>query len=207
MNYDFKANWDTIILPLLNHPKVKKSIKKGIISYINDGNCSEDTVYECDKCPAFYQRGDGWAVYIDDYEEKLTEKLLETGYLKKDENEPLNVDEMDKYYGSENFDLYENYKSEIIKPFIKYHEKTSLRAYQMFGACHWWNPTFSLTLAKMIYPNEKWIVKRGFYHTTIVNKNESLVFDILYFDENDETKGGKVSIYDASKKKCNIETI
>ena len=200
MNYDFKANWNDIILPLLSLPKVKKSIKRGIISYINDDNCFKDTIYNPNKCPASYGRGDTWAVYIDDYKEKLTEKLLGSGYLKKDENEPLNDDEMDEYFGSEKFDLYENYKREIIEPFIKYHEKNSLRAYQMFGACHWWNPTFGLTLAKIIYPNEKWIVKRGFYHTTIVNKNESLVFDILYFDENDETKGGKIAISDASKK-------
>jgi len=201
MNYDFKANWNDVILPLLSLPKVKKSIKTGIISYINDGNCFKDTIYNDDKCPASYQRGDGWAVYVLEYEEKLIEKLLETGILKKDENKPSDNDEMDEYYCSENFDLYKNYKNEIIKPFIKHHEKTSLRAYQMFGACHWWNPTFGLTLAKIIYPNEKWIVKRGIYHTTIVNKNESLVFDILYFDENDETKGSKIAISDALKKK------
>lgn len=70
----------------------------------------------------------------------------------------------------------------------------------MFGACHWWNPTFGLTLAKIIYPNEKWIIKSSDYHTTIVNKSENLVFDILYFDENDEMKGGKKAIFDASKK-------
>lgn len=202
MNYDFKTNWDIIILPLLNHQKVKKSIKKGIISYINDGNCSQDTFYDPNQCPAFYGRGDGWSEYIDNYREKLEEKLIETGYLKKDENEPLTNEngELDNYFESENYILYENYKGELIKPFIKYHEKTSLRAYQMFGACHWWNPTFGLTLAKIIYPNEQWIVKKGFYHTTIVNKKETLVFDILYFDENDETKGGNLAISEASKK-------
>jgi hypothetical protein len=202
MNYDFKTNWNDVILPLLYLPKVKKSIKKGITSYINDGNCYEDIIYNPNKCPAFYERGDGWAVYIHDYEEKLTEKLLETGFLKKDKNEPLTNDngEFDDYLESDNYIIYENYKQELIKPFIKYHEKTSLRAYQMFGACHWWKPTFGLTLAKIIYPNEKWVVKRGEYHTTIVNKNATLVFDILYFDENDEMKGGKQAIIDASKK-------
>lgn len=202
MNYDFKTNWNDVILPLLSLHKVKKSIKKGITSYINDGNCYEDIIYNPNKCPAFYERGDGWSVYIDDYEEKLTEKFLETGFLKKDENEPTTNDdgEMDDYIESDNYIIYENYKNSILYQFIKHHEKTSLRAYQMFGACHWWNPTFGLTLAKIIYPNEKWIVKRGEHHTTIVNKNEMLVFDILYFDENDEMKGGKQAISDASKK-------
>ena len=108
MNYDFKANWNDVILPLLSLPKVKKSVKNGIISYIKDGNCFEDTFYNTEKCPAFYERGDGWAVYIDEYEEKLTEKLLETGILKKDENEPLDKDKMDEYFDTPNYDKYLN---------------------------------------------------------------------------------------------------
>jgi hypothetical protein len=201
MNYDFKSNWNNIILPLLSLPKVKKSIKKGITSYINDGNYYKDITYNPYECPVFYQRGDGWDVYIDDFEEKLTEKFLESGFLKKDENEPATNDngEIDDYFDSSEYNKYLNYKNEILKPFIKHHEKTSLRAYQMFGACHWWNPTFGLTLAKLIYPNENWIIKSSDYHTTIVNKSETLVFDILYFDENDETKGGKKAIIDAVK--------
>jgi hypothetical protein len=49
MNYDFKTNWNDIILPLLSLHKVKKSIKKGITSYINDGNCYEDIIYNPNK--------------------------------------------------------------------------------------------------------------------------------------------------------------
>lgn len=198
MNYNFKENWNDVILPLLSMQKVKYSIKKGINAYIKDGNCSEGTIYDPNKCPAFYQRGDGWDTYISEYEEKLCEKFLQTGYLKKDENEP-DEDCCDEYFYSDEFNEYENYKKSVIEPFIKHHEKTSLRAYQMFGACHWWNPTFCLTLAKIIYPNEKWIVKEGKYHTTIVNANESLVFDILYFDEDNETKGGQSAIVDSLK--------
>lgn len=200
MNYDFKANWDDIILPLLGLSVVKKSIKKGITNFINDDNCGEDTEYNSNDCPASYGRGDGWEMYMDEYEEKLVEKLLKTGILKKDENEPLQEEDLDDYNESDNFTKYTNYKNQIIKPFIQYHENTSLRAYQMIGACHWWNPTFSLTLAKIVYPNEKWKIKKGFYHTTVVNLNESLVFDILYFDENEEMKGGTLALCESSKK-------
>ena len=197
MNYDFKANWNDIILPLLSLPNVKKSIKKGIISYIDDGNCYNDTIYDFNKCPASYGRGDGWQTYMDEYEEGLTTKLLATGFLKQNQNTSLEDDDYD-------FDEeYINYKDVIISPFIKHHEKTSLRSYQMFGGCHWWNPTFCFTLAKIIYPNENWKVKKGFYHTTIVNSNESLVFDILYFDENDTSKGGSLAISESSKKEIN----
>jgi hypothetical protein len=54
-------------------------------------------------------------------------------------------------------------------------------------------------LAKIIYHNEKWSVKSGTYHTTIVNSTETLVFDIVYFDENDDTKGGKSAIKEANR--------
>jgi len=201
MNYDFKSNWNDIILPLLSLSSIKKSIKKGITSYIKDDNCSNDTIYDVNECPAYYERGDGWSNYIDEYKEKLTEKLLETKFLKKDKNQPENEDDFDDYFnGSDSYKQYCEYVNTVSEPFITYHEKTCLRAYQMFGACHWWNPTFCLTLAKLIYPNEKWIVKKGFYHTTIVNFNETLVFDILYFNEFDnETFGGKFAISESSK--------
>ena len=113
----------------------------------------------------------------------------------------MNEEDLDDYYNdSDNFIKYTNYKNQIIKQFIKYHENTCLRGYQMIGACHWWNPTFSLTLAKLVYPNEKWKIKKGFHHTTIVNSNETLVFDILYFDENEEMKGGTLALFESSKK-------
>lgn len=201
MNYDFKKNWYDIILPLLSLPKVKKSIKTGIKKYIDSENCFQGVEYDSCKCPASYQRGDGWYFYINEYEEKLTEHLLETGFLKKDENEPLSNEngELDDYIDDPNYEKYMNYKEEAIRPFIKYHESTSLRAYQMFGACHWWNSTFCLTLAKIIYPNELWRIKEGFYHTTVTNLDESLLFDILYFDENDNTKGGDFALSESKK--------
>jgi len=56
-----------------------------------------------------------------------------------------------------------------------------------------------LALAKLIYPNEKWNILRGNCHTTIVNKDTTLVFDILYFDELDVSLGGSNAIEQARK--------
>jgi hypothetical protein len=194
MNYDFKSNWNDVILPLLSHPSIKVSIKKGINKLIKDG-ISYIKQYDSKKCPAEYSSNDGWFIYIEDYKEYLSNKLIETGFLKQ---APILEEDEDANENQEYIE-YENYKETILEPFIKHHEKTSLRAYQIFGACHWWNPTFSLSLAKLIYPNEKWKVISGEYHTTIVNDNKTLVFDILYFDENDDTKGGKHAIEEANK--------
>ena len=188
MNYNFKENWSDIIVPLLSLPQVKKSIKKGIQLWIKDQNCHVGEKYESVRCPASYQTSDGWCTYLDEYKETITEKLLQSGFLKTDDTEQLEDD--DDYYNEE----YEIYKHKILEPFIKHHCTTSLRSYQMFGACHWWNPTFCLTLAKIIYPNEKWQIRKGVDHTTIVNLNMTLVFDILYFNETDNTFGGKEAI-------------
>jgi len=194
MNYDFKANWNDIILPLLSHPTVKKSMKKGIMGFLKNGQAYKDFTYEAGKCPASYETSDGWCIYMDDFIEKLEEQLLQTGYLK-----PAPIIKDEDIDNSPEYAEYLQYKENLLEPFIKHHERTSLRSYQMMHACHWWNPTFSLTLAKIIYPNEKWHVKKGYYHTTIVNENETLVFDILYFDQNEETKGGKCAIDESNR--------
>ena len=189
MNYDFKTNWDDVILPLLSHPLIKKSIKKGITNFIKDGQSFEEK-YDCNKCPAEYSSNDGWSTYIVEFEDNLANKLIKTGFIKED---PIFED--DDCESQE----YDEYKDKILEPFIKHHKKTSLRAYQMFGACHWWNPTFCLTLAKIIYPNEKWNILKGDYHTTVINNDKTLIFDILYFDENDDTNGGENAIKEAYK--------
>jgi len=193
MNYNFKENWDDIVLPLLSHSSIKKSIKKGIKSFLKEFNIEDD--YNPHKCPAEYSTNDSWATDVDNFQENLINKLLKTGFIKEP---PIITDDIDEDE-SPDFLEYENYKDKIIDPFIEHYKKTSLRAYQIFGACHWWNPTFGLSLAKMIYPNQKWIIKRGDYHTTIVNLDDTLVFDILYFDENDDTKGGKKAIDESNK--------
>jgi hypothetical protein len=189
MNYDFKTNWNDVILPLLSHQLIKKSIKKGITNFIKDGQSFEEK-YDCNKCPAEYSSNDGWFTYIVEFEDNLANKLMKTGFIKE---EP--IFEEDDCESEE----YEEYKDKILEPFVKHHKKTSLRAYQMFGACHWWNPTFCLTLAKIIYPNEKWNILKGHYHTTVINNEETLIFDILYFDENDDTNGGQNAIKEANK--------
>jgi hypothetical protein len=91
-----------------------------------------------------------------------------------------------------------DYKDGVLEPFIKHYESTAMGAYQMFGACHWWNLTFCLTLAQIIYPNEKWRVRIGHDHTTVTNQDQSLVFDILYFDETDDSRGGQKALLDST---------
>ena len=58
-------------------------------------------------------------------------------------------------------------------------KKYDLKNYVLEGGCHWINPTFGLTLARLVEPGENWIIKRSNIHTSIFNKNYSKCFDIL----------------------------
>jgi hypothetical protein len=187
MNYDFKTNWDKIIVPLLDNEKVKKSIKKGIKKYLNNFDNYDKNIDIDIELPAKYSSYD--APYDVEIYNELIEKNIIKGEL------------IDIKYG----EIIELGKKKM-KQIDKY-KKFSMRTYQLLGACHWWNETFCLTLAKLIYPNVKWYVMRGNDHTTIMRRSKKyifykmniqkellndipLVFDILYFDENDTFFGG-----------------
>ena len=60
-----------------------------------------------------------------------------------------------------------------------------MESYLLFGGCHWWAPTFELTLARFVEPNETWSILRSTKHTTVVNKNKTKVFDLLYWSLDD----------------------
>jgi len=204
MNYDFRSNWNDVIVPLLSLPKVKRSIKRGIIKFIESGKSYNGAKYDKDLYPADYSPGDFFDMYIESFEKKLTKKLLSTGQLKHDEND-INPNEYDLYVCYDpRYKEYMTYKNKILEPFVKHHMKNCLEAYQMFHACHWWNPTFCFTLAKIVYPNEVWSIRKGssphekYGHTTIINKEKNLLFDILYFDEKDETLGASKALLDSS---------
>jgi hypothetical protein len=203
MNYDFKSNWMTVISPLLELSIVKESIENGITDFINSGNAwSHKIKYDNTRCPASYGRSDWWHCHVlDDFRDKKSVELVEKGILLsykdfcKKNNYDIEGDGYEDAYIQEYFD----YKAEVFIPYIKEFERTDYRSHLVFSACHWWNPTFCLTLAKLIYPLEEWKVLNGMYHTTITNKDQSMIFDIIVYDEKDEFKGGKIAI-EATKK-------
>ena len=89
--------------------------------------------------------------------------------------------------------------NEIIDSYMNLERNKNYIYYCCYGACHWYNPTFCLELAKLVMPEIDWQTLRGSKHTTITNKDETLVFDILYFDNNDtETFGGKKALAEAN---------
>lgn len=160
--------------------------------------------------PLSYSRGDRICLEDDDIEELIVPMLLEQGILKKDENEPKRIDfeneedyieECDYYWNDWGIECqqYQKYKDEIVDSYMNLERNKNYIYYCCYGACHWYNPTFCLELAKLVMPEIDWQTLRGSKHTTITNKDETLVFDILYFDNNDtETFGGKKALAEAN---------
>jgi len=200
-NYNFKENWYDVIVPLLNTPKVKNAIKKGILGYMNNERCEctpklRSFKWEKNSSPADYG---SISDKEEEWENDLIDKLEETNMIK---HFPWD-NYVDKKKANTNPDLEyaeyrEDYLDPILEPYINNYKKTHMDSYTLIGGCHWWNPTFCLTLAKIVMPNEKWHPKTSEYHTTIVNSDNTKIFDILYFDETDTKSFGGDRAYESA---------
>ena len=191
-NYNFNENWYDIIVPLLNTKKVKNAIKKGILGYRNNfsdvklksyQNIYDNSVFLTkNSSPSDYSTRS--TEHQMEWENKLIDKLEKSGFIKPFEFEEDNEDIDDEY------EKYRDYLEPILEPYVNNYKKTHMDSYCLWGGCHWWNPTFCLTLAKLVLPKEKWKVRSSEYHTTVVNDDETKIFDILYYDKEDKNFGG-----------------
>lgn len=163
--------------------------------------------------PLRYARGDSICDEEDKIEDRVITFLKEKGILKDDVNEPrydsfeegpegdLEYDRAWEDYQDTSLKAeYDKYKQTVIEPYLDIERMKNYKYFCLYGGCHWYNPTFGITLAKMVMPDIKWKIIGGDFHTTVVSHDEKLVFDILYFDEKDtETYGGRQAIVDAKK--------
>lgn len=130
--------------------------------------------------------------------------------------------EQDKYYhesdeGMENDQKLMEWQNDL---YIKYHppalEKYELETQIPQCRSHQWAPHYSFTLAKLVEPNEEWRVRVGHAHTTIINKDNTKVFDPSYWvldgrlenymvgtplERDDPTRGGKLAFKSSRKHK------
>lgn len=223
MNYDFGKNWRSKIVPLLSNPKIKMAIKKGVNSFLRCHKISGK--YEEHKMPAYYSTSDGYAELMLRKQEKFFADLKQKGKwhcdLRSTDVELLKQDgvileEEDSEDEDEDFWILQAQVEGMI--FEHYHrqlKREDLESYVFMHSCHWWAPTFELTLAKLVEPKEKWRVIQSDKHSTVVNKDNTRVFDILYWAidgrlnsyvlgevilEIDPTLGGKKALEDATLK-------
>ena len=212
-NYDFASHWKTKVVPFLEHPEVLKSIVKGVNGYLRSfPECKER--YKKNTPPAKYSSGDWYCCTLmerkrDELLEQLRdENKLSKSFLKREEicatsYEP-DIETSNKYLRSLEYAL---------RPYMNWNViKYDIESYVLYGSCHWVNPTFGLTLARLVEPEEEWRVLSGEKHTTVINKSNTKVFDLLYWSidgrvENyifgdplanpDPTLGGKQAYEDA----------
>lgn len=208
INYNFGKNWTTQIKPLLDLPKVQRAITRGVNGYLSNWPDNGHR-YKKNTPPAQYSSNDGYAQLMWRKEENILEELEKAGKLPERYVELQNTDLEDDDLSTEYFEL----QQEIVKPYLEWDViKYNLESYCLFGSCHWTAPTFGLTMARLVEPNEKWLVQSSEKHTTVINKEKTKVFDLLYWcsdgrienhvfgdkvKKRDKTLGGKNAYLDS----------
>jgi hypothetical protein len=177
INYDFGKHWQTDIVPHLNSPKLQRSIRKGI------QNHAIITKYRY-TAPALY-------CYTDHYGKLMKRKgklLIEQ--FRKENKLPIKYLKLEKQMDragkleissiSQSDDKFLKAKKRILRPYLCWNAtRNDLESYVLFNGSHSWAPTFELTLAKLVEPNEEWYVRKGKQHSTVINRSHTKVFDLL----------------------------
>lgn len=210
-NYDFGKKWNKKIKSHLDNPIIKKAIRKGVNDYLK--NFPTKRKYVPNTIPADYSSKDAYMMIIDRKREELLEELRESNSLPKKflrlEKKMRHTDDCEEL-ATEHLEMMDK----ILNPYFTWDKvKYDLETYYLSGACHWYAPTFELELAKLVEPNENWYVRSGEDHTTVINEDETKLFDLLYwcdgdrFDnylfgdpikKKDPTRGGKAAYIDSS---------
>jgi hypothetical protein len=224
MNYDFCKNWNY----LLSHIKtdhmqkiIIKSLKEFRENNITINSEYKRSVYKPQKhVPSDFSRGDRmcmideikYELFVDEIKKnkqlpeiyyKIEKRIntLKTKVIDDDDDNLINkIEELE-------------YKLEKITRKM-YNDKFTLdvklnriESYIVSGACHWWNKYFCYELAKLACPDETWYVREAEKHTTVINREHTKIFDILYWslderlenyikginENNDVTLGGHLA--------------
>ena len=203
MNYNFKANWDQFIIPHLENPKLLRAIRRGVNAYLDNENKTER--YTNSRAPASYMSLDCFYNELEDVKEQYFYEQKENGLLderlvKLEQQIDIYIQQNGENDDDELSNLYEQVfeiENEIFDneyKFTKPSLKNNIISYQFYSACHWWNSTFGITLARIVQPEIKWKVQRSKKHTTVISIDRQFVFDILYYDEDDVSLGGANAI-------------
>jgi hypothetical protein len=209
-NYDFGKNWQTQVVPHLEKPAIKKAIRAGIKSYFKFVAPKNRRHYKKDTVPASYSSCDWWASRIWKRESKL---MLD--------HEAKNILPRNLIYKEGcNGDRFMKRRDKYLQQFFNWETlKHEIGSYVLHNGCFDWAPTFELELAKLVEPHEKWSVREGSHHCTVINSDESRVFDLNYWaltgsrydrfideeqvEEKDTTLGGKAAFI-LSKIDCTV---
>lgn len=206
VNYDFGAKWNNV-KPFLEHPDVLKAIANGVNRYC--AAFPHVTVYKPNTPMGKYSSCDHYVMLMDRKKENLLAELrrkneLPERYVELSAKQETTV--------SEDLECV-RLREEITKPLRDWQNiKHDIESYVMLRACHWVAPTFMLTLARLVEPEESWLVRTGENHTTVINRAGTKIFDLVYWSldgrlehhifgdtvrVNDPTMGGKLAFLES----------
>ena len=187
INYDFGNKWDTDVVPHLSNPKIKKAIAKGVKSYLSIyPACTRK--YKQNTAPASYSSKDAYVSILDKKWKymlralrynKMVPKIIinlekEIAEYDSDDDDDVDIDDL----GYDHMVLEDNFR----RKFFTWNDiKDDLETYYISGACFWWAPTFELELAKLVDPDETWYVRESGKHATVINEDDTKIFDLLYW--------------------------
>ena len=221
-NYDFGANWNEKIVPiLLNDYRIQEILR---------AHESEEKYYKASQPPVYLSSYGCFSTLYDkvfEHEEtKRTDpRVSHALWVEYDRLEALYIDHDDDDYDEKR----EEYNDDVVDQKYKQRDvimdamgwdwktnKTLLAHYVPFGRCHDWNRRFCYYLALILFPNLKWEIMTSKEHTTVICKKTKQIFDILYwglderledytfnrpYTNEDKSLGGNRAFEDASKKK------
>jgi len=208
INYNFKANWDKLVIPHLDNLKLQKQIQKGVNSYLKA--CDSKKRYIKNTIPASYTTSDGYFMYLDELKDDYIDTIVDNYKLNK-LNLHISLLEKNIYKCNDIFDDEDELEDELERLYTEVIEleqtlfdtyytyenfKYKFESYVLLHACHWYNSTAVFQLAKLVKPNIKWIIRRGRKHTTVMSRDMKHCFDLQYFmidGDTDFTMGGKLA--------------
>lgn len=179
INFDFGQHWESKIKPHLDDPRVKRAYRRGVNNYLNNWE-NNIKKYKRNTAPANYSSKDYYCMLRDRQEDIIIDQLRQEGNLPKKylDLEHGNDDDDD----DDNSDKWFEMREKILKPYFTWDKiKYKLETYYLSGGCHWYAPTFELTLARLVEPDERWRVRTSDKHTTVINHNNTKIFDLLYW--------------------------
>lgn len=175
INYDFGKHWNSKIKQHLDNPKILNAIRKGV----NMHAAYESDFYKKNTPPAQYSYRDHYDSLMTRKEEKLIKQLRKENKLP---TEYLEMERKMREMDDDDYEELDKLGEKILEPYMSWNViRYNLESYYLLGGCHEWAPTFELTLARLVEPNEKWRVRTGKSHSTVINQNDSKVFDLLYW--------------------------
>ena len=198
VNFDFGRDWDNKVVPHLDHPRIKSAITKGVNNFLKTCWDGKDR-YKEGTSPASHTNSDGFVMLMDRIADRRMNELKRQGlgvvggmsaHRDNDDNDDDNDDEEGDELTEEaqeakeeaKFKAYNEAREKLETDELSFAKtRHKIYHYVLFHSCHWWARTFELELARLVEPNERWRIRSGPKHTTVVNRGDTKVFDLLFW--------------------------